>query len=141
MPTENTRVVRANPAEAAAPLPEEQPSARKVARLVPREGKIFEKKIPLEFPIEFDGVLYEDVTIHRLHGKDFQELSSGSITGVEMASLMAKVPIEVAEVMDAEDLYNVVEACKAFFPRQMRELWEAEALNDSLSTHLSSHTS
>lgn len=138
---EQARLAAEEKSQVLPPETEAAPVAQKpAARLVAREGKVTEKKVPLEFPVEFDGVIYEDAVVRRLRGSDFMELQGGK-SPAEISSMMTGLPAEVVDALDGEDFFNLFQACKDFFPRKLREQMEAEALKASLSTHLSSRTS
>lgn len=95
-------------------------------RLVGREGKERERVIPLEFPVEYDGKLYEELTVRRINGKDFSAMSAfdGNKESVLLASLMTSAPVEVIEALDGDDFVELQEAVEAFLPRKLRQMAE-----------------
>ncbi|TVR06621.1 MAG: phage tail assembly protein [Salinarimonadaceae bacterium] len=109
------------------------PAPPKLLGTLPRE-----KVIDLQWPVEYDGVVYDKVTIRRLTGKetrDFMDLlSSGGKTDMPP---MIDVPLEVYEAMDADDQYACDEAAMDFLPRALREASDL-ALEAMKSTALSS---
>ncbi|THK38644.1 phage tail assembly protein [Ensifer sp. MPMI2T] len=95
-------------------------------RLVGKEGKERERVIPLEFSVEYDGKVYEELTVRRISGKDFSAMSAfdGSKETTQLAALMTGAPVEVIEALDGDDFVELQEAVQAFLPRKLRQMAE-----------------
>lgn len=92
------------------------------ARLVERPGKERERRLELEYPVEYDGVLYETLTLKRLRGSDFSAMANmkGDEEEVALAVLMTGAPREVIKALDGDDFVELQEAVQAFLPRKLR---------------------
>lgn len=104
--------------QAAAVAPQPAP-----ARIVAREGR--EKVVPLEWPVEYDGVVYEALTVRRAHGADFRKMASfGGDEDMKLAALLTGAPAEVIAALDGEDYLNLQEVVKTFLPRKLQQMAE-----------------
>lgn len=95
-----------------------KPKAKKVLPA----GFEAEKIVQLLVPIEFDGTVYENVSIRRLKGRDFLRLQK--LAGDEDVGLLAIVtglPVAVIEELDGDDFAVLSEASQDFLPRRLRE--------------------
>lgn len=121
-------VKAAKPAEIQARQEQIEGAAPKAAPRFIGKGER-EKKIPLEFPLEYDDVEYHDLTIRRLQGKDFSRIELLAATFDEQTALMhlmTGAPIAVIKSLDGEDFVNVAEAMDPFVPARWKEMAEAE---------------
>jgi hypothetical protein len=76
------------------------------------------KTIPLEWPVEYDGEIYTDVTVRRMTGA---EVSAFFAQPEETRRLpMFNCPAEVIDALDADDAAAVSKAVMDFLPRSMR---------------------
>jgi len=92
------------------------------ARLVERPGKERESVLELEYPVDYDGTVYETLTLKRLRGSDFSALANmkGDEEEVALAVLMTGAPREVIKALDGDDFVELQEAVQAFLPRKLR---------------------
>ena len=83
--------------------------------------------MPLRYPVEFDGIVYERLIVRKLVGRDLQSLTKLPDVGeaAVLASLMTGAPVELIEALDADDYVSLSEACQDFLPRRLREASEA----------------
>lgn len=103
--------------EAAAKQPPAPP------RFVDDKAKNASKVIPLEYPIEYDGKVYESLTLRRLRGKDFKRLARmEGDEEIALASLLTGAPKEVIEALDGEDFIELQGAVENFLPRKLRDM-------------------
>lgn len=90
-----------------------------VARIVNPEGR--SKIIPLRFPVEFDGKVWEGIEVRRCTGSEitayFDEMSPDK--GFVLPPVI-QCPMEVWNVLDADDQADVDEAAQAFMPRRLK---------------------
>lgn len=95
-------------------------------RLVEKEGKERERIILLEFSVDYDGNVYDSLTVRRIHGKDFNAMGSfdPAKESTQLAALMTGVPVEVIEALDGDDFVELQEAVQAFLPRKLRQMAE-----------------
>lgn len=104
-----------------------------VARIVNPEGR--SKTIPLVFPVEFDGKVWDNIEIRRCTGAEmkvyFEALASGKAFALPP---VITCPMEVWDAMDADDQYTVDQEAQAFMPRRLKaavELLSATGANTS----------
>lgn len=75
------------------------------------------KTIALDFPVEFDGKTYTEITVKRLTGDEvsafYNDPSAERIP-------MFDCPPEVIDALDADDAEIVMEAFRNFLPRALR---------------------
>lgn len=96
-----------------------QPAGVPVARLKSEDGR--ERMVPLNYPVEFDGKLWEEVRIRKITGRelaDYIEVLQTSPSSV--LPPMIDCPIEVWDAMDADDQADVDDAAQAFTPRRLK---------------------
>ncbi len=84
--------------------------------------------VPLEYPLEYDGVTYHSLTAHRLLGKDLSGMRMmAHRLGLAnqdtlLLSTMCRVPFEVIDNLDADDLASLAEKATPFMPRYVQAL-------------------
>lgn len=95
-------------------------------------GKLREKRVELEWPVEHDGKLYEAITVRRMTGQqvaDFLDQLAQIKDEDEKARLHfpmlyhddgAAVPQAVIEFLDDDDAGTVAEVQQDFLPRRFR---------------------
>ena len=103
----------------AGPEENKAPAEMPVARIVsPKER---EKLVPLEYPVEYDGVLYEEIRIRRVTAQQvadfFAELRKSESF---VLPPMIDCPVEVWQALDDDDQMAVDDAAKAFTPRRLK---------------------
>lgn len=99
----------------------------------PAEAQIVSPKersstVPLEWPIEFDGKLYESITIRRCSGREVDQFIAAVTTAANGANLktpMIDCPDEVWAVMDDDDRLRLEEAVLPFLPRRLAQAAES----------------
>lgn len=80
------------------------------------------RKVPLEWPLEYDGKVYDSVTVRRMSAEDmrtFIAMEDGSTIFP-----MFDVPNAVIEALDPDDDVRVNEAVQDFLPRALRRAAE-----------------
>lgn len=95
-----------------------------VARIVSTRER--ERKIPLEFEVEYDGKIYTEITLRRATGKemeDYMEVLASSKGSV--LPPMIDCPMAVYEAMDDDDRYAIDQAMRDFMPRRLRATAES----------------
>lgn len=85
-------------------------------------GKERTRTIPLEWPIEYDGAVYDQLTVRRVGGTDFKTIASmaGKDEEIHLAAMLTGVPPQVIEALDGDDFITVQEAVKDFLPRKLQ---------------------
>lgn len=103
--------------EASAPAP--------APRFVNTAGR--SETVPLEWPIEFDGLLYDSVTVRRMTVADIaafeQRINEARRTGGDLDKIrfpMFDVPEAVMDALDSDDADRVGEVTLRFLPRRFR---------------------
>lgn len=82
--------------------------------------------IPLESPLEYDGVQYASLTARKLKGADLLKIKQDSARGlienqeIYLYALMCDVPAAVISSLDADDYAAMVEKSADFLPRYVR---------------------
>lgn len=94
--------------------PAEKPVA-KIVTTIPRE-----KQIALTYPVEFDGQLYEIITIRRITGGEVADYVDRLKEGARLMPPVVNCPVEVYEAMDADDQDMVDEAAMDFLPHRLK---------------------
>lgn len=83
-------------------------------------AKKTEKKIPLAFPVEWEGEVVDHVTLHRPRGKDLRAIENAEGGELDQAfvaiSRICRVSMDFVDEMDAEDITTVGEALEDFLP-------------------------
>jgi hypothetical protein len=83
-------------------------------------------QVKLKYPVEFEGVAYREVTMRRAKGRDLLAITKASkddeIEGGFVAiALLASVPREVVDEMDADDVAMLTEVVSGFLPKRPDE--------------------
>lgn len=89
-----------------------------VAKAVAKIAGERSKTIPLEWPVEYDGKVYSEITVRRMTGREVQEFfkSKDDAGGLPMFDC----PREVIEALDADDDVTINKAVLDFLPRSLR---------------------
>lgn len=95
-----------------------------VARIVSSRER--ERKIPLLDPVEYDGTVYDAVTIRRVTGKEMEDYMDLLATS-DGAPLppMIDCPRAVYDAMDDDDRFAIDQAMRDFMPRRLRATAES----------------
>lgn len=109
--------------------PAELPAQIEPPRFV---GKPRSKTVPLDYPIEFGGKVYDSVTVRRLTGTEVGEFAEACRRGDKAILPMYDCPFEVIEALDADDAAIVHEVTNDFLPLSLQTGSEqAPPLGDS----------
>ena len=96
--------------------PADVPAAKKAAPVATLKG-VRSKTIALEFPVEFDGVTYSEITVNRMTGK---ELAAWLSDDAAFYPPMFDCPHEVIDALDADDADTIKGAMNDFLPRKLQ---------------------
>jgi hypothetical protein len=106
------------------PEVEQNDDGPKVARIVSKTPR--EKTVNLSWPVEFDGKLYESVTIKRISGKEvrdyFELLADEDNEGDVIPPFLENIPQEVWDCLDDDDRFLIEEQSEDFMPRRLKAL-------------------
>lgn len=92
-------------------------------KLRSKSGKERERVIPLEFEVEYDGIVYDTITVRRSRGSDFRifaSLNEDKDGELVIAALLTGVPKEVIAALDGDDFMELQAAIRDFVPRKMQ---------------------
>ncbi|QPC87148.1 hypothetical protein GA830_10640 [Mesorhizobium sp. NBSH29] len=97
-----------------------------------------EKTYDLKYPLEWEGVEYRQLAFKRLKGKDFKKFSMlmqmGADEGASLISLVAGIPVEIAQELDGEDFINVLLETRDFMPARFQEAMSGQTSETGLAT-------
>ena len=80
------------------------------------------KTIPLEYPVEFDGKVYTEISLRRMSGTEVAAYITQLAAGERVKPPVIDVPFEVYDALDDDDLFTIDKAVVDFFPRRFRDL-------------------
>ena len=101
----------------------DEQEAPRVARV---GGAARELVVPLEYPVEFDGNTYTEVTLRRVTGKQIEDYMEALGRGERPIPPMFDCPIEVYDAMDDDDRFELDKAVVPFLPRRLRAAAEPD---------------
>jgi hypothetical protein len=115
-----SQMTETNASPAAAPVADEPP----VAKIVTTQE--IERLVPLDWPIEFEGKLYEHIRVRRITGHELQSYveAMGAAGSKSPVPPTIECPQAVWDVMDADDMENVGANSMDFMPRRMKAAGE-----------------
>jgi len=94
------------------------------ARIIKPEGRT--ATVKLDWPVEFDGKIYEEITIRRLIGREVEEFLEAINTRKDgdprSKPPMIDCPVEVYSEMDDDDRLRVEEAMLPFLPLRLQRM-------------------
>lgn len=97
----------------------EEPGAPPIARIINPQGR--SKSVPLQFPVEFDGKVWDAIEVRRCTGTEirayFDKMGEG---GQFSLPPVVQCPMEVWAALDADDQFTVDETAQAFMPRRLK---------------------
>lgn len=79
------------------------------------------KSVPLDHPLEFDGKIYNRVTIRRVTGTEVADYVNALMFGEKQPYPGIEVPEPVYRNLDADDLAKVDRELKDFLPLSFQE--------------------
>jgi hypothetical protein len=94
----------------------EKPVARHVRKQERR------KNVPIDWPVEFDGRVYNEITIRRPSGSELAEYIGHLAAGDEVHPPFIDCPPEVYAVLDDDDVVLIDEALKPFLSKRFLEV-------------------
>ena len=81
--------------------------------------------VPLDWPVEFGGQVYETITIRRVSAREVEEFIEAISTHKDgepnVKAPMIDCPQEVYEAMDDDDRLRLEEALVPFLPRRLQQ--------------------
>lgn len=89
-----------------------------VARIVSDKERA--RTIELEWPVEFEGVVYDTVTIRRLTTKEVVDFLATIDGQAQVRWPMYDVPDAVLDALDDDDSFLLDEVVKGFLPRRFQ---------------------
>lgn len=99
---------------------EEIPRAKIVS---PKERS---KTVPMDWPVEYDGKVWEEITVRRMTAREADDFGKAIIEQSEDDPRLmfpnVECPRAVYDEMDADDRHRVEEAALLFLPRRFRML-------------------
>lgn len=94
-----------------------------------------DKIVPLEWPIEFDGKLYEAIRIRRVSAKEVRDyLEALRTSEADIMPPMIDCPLEVWSALDADDHDAVDQAAMEFTPKRLKAIFDAVVTLDAAGT-------
>lgn len=98
-----------------------------VARITTTKER--DRNVPLEYPVEFAGTLYETIHVRRVTGQQIAEFSNAMREAAQSGKELPippviDCPLEVWNALDADDQAAVDEAAQAFMPRRLKAVAE-----------------
>lgn len=80
-----------------------------------------ERWVPLQYPVEFDGKVWDQVRVHRITAKELRAyIEEVSTSPGYVMPPMVDCPLEVWEAMDADDQAEVDDVAMVFTPRRLK---------------------
>lgn len=92
------------------------------AKIVSMDGR--EKWVTLDYPIAFDGIIWEKIRVRRVTGQELSEYLRQADQDFVLPPVV-DCPIEVWNGMDADDQTSVDEAAMGLMPKRLRAAAEA----------------
>lgn len=81
------------------------------------------KDVPIDYPVEFDGKVWESIPMERSSGDQVAEYWEALREGKELVPVGIKVPIEVWRKMDDDDRWRVEGIYDDdFFPQRLKDM-------------------
>lgn len=78
------------------------------------------KAVPLTWPVEYDGKVYDSIAVRRMTGQEVRDLMQGAVAGELDFLPMVDCPREVYEALDDDDLAKVDAVIEDFLPLRLR---------------------
>lgn len=96
-------------------------------------GKSRSEVVPLEWPLEYDGKIWSEITVSRMNTAQIAEFIA-SLDGDNSEKLrfpMFDVPNEILDALDDDDATRVNEVVERFLPRRFRGAREQEPASET----------
>jgi hypothetical protein len=104
--------------------PAAEPAPAPIAKAI--YGREYEKLVPLEWPVEFDGVTFTEIRVHRVSGKEVRDyLEALRTSEADILPPMIDCPIEVWNALDADDHDKIDRAAMEFTPKRLKAIFDA----------------
>lgn len=97
----------------------ETPAAEAAVAKFAQQRKRF-RTVPLDWPIEYGGTVYKEVTVRRMTGQEVADFISAAERGDNPSLPMFDVPKAVIDALDADDSDAINKAVHDFLPRSLR---------------------
>jgi hypothetical protein len=85
-----------------------------------------QRTVDLDWPVEFDGKVYDKVTVRRVTGREVEEfmrqVDTRDVNAPFPRAPMIDCPTEVYEALDDDDLLRVEEAMVPFLPQRLQRV-------------------
>jgi hypothetical protein len=85
-----------------------------------------ERKVQLEWPVEYDGRRFDEIVVRRMIGAEVTRLSdliTSQFDDSDLFALVCDTPAVVIRALDQDDWLAVREAVLDFLPRRFREVF------------------
>jgi hypothetical protein len=103
-----------------------QPAEAPTPRLLIEKDRSRHRTIRLEWPVEYAGQRYEEITVRRMVGAEvirLSELIMAEFDDSDLFALVCDTPAVVIRALDQDDWLAVREAVLNFLPRRFREVF------------------
>lgn len=102
-------------------------------RLVPNPDR--ERMVPLAYPVEWGDRTITEIRVHRVSGKQVQDFIATMGTSLEFViPPVIDCPLEVWNVLDADDQETVEKAAEDFLPQRLRRITELILANGEVTS-------
>jgi len=85
------------------------------------------KVVPLEYPVEFDGRVWDSVTLKRMTAREVQNFIEAVMAGSLPDLPIAQAPAELLDALDDDDRQRIEEEVVNFLPARLRAARELGA--------------
>ncbi|MFN3891985.1 MAG: phage tail assembly protein [Beijerinckiaceae bacterium] len=100
-------------------VPTEAPPPPAAPRFV--GGPVRSRTVTLEYPLEYDGKLWTEITVRRASAGDVEAFVAAVQRGENPTLPMTDAPAAVLDALDADDFETVNKAINDFLPRALRD--------------------
>lgn len=84
-------------------------------------GRSRSEIVPLEWPVEFDGKVWDKITVSRMTAAQVDAFTDAlKVTGDKTPLPMFDAPVAVIEALDADDSIRLNEVVSRFLPRALQ---------------------
>jgi len=82
------------------------------------------KTVPLAYPVEFNGIVYTQIGLHRMTAREVADFAKSIESGGIVKPPCIDAPQEVLEALDDDDAFELDKAVADFLPRRFRATTE-----------------